>query len=189
MKTCKRFLILFLLLVVGSSLYLHLRSEKTLATLTISGQSSLKEVEWKLPSNPLEKATLPTHEIFFSFADEPEIHAFFLGDVIGVRYRTLELRPIFHWFGLRDSVEIEALCSDYLQLKDKQKYPIEMLLVEKKQGGKMISFFRSSWKKLFYSKDKSFLLEKATLQVEYFPMTQTKRTFFLTYHEGKIIGS
>ncbi len=189
MKTCKRFLIFLLVLIVGSSLYFHLRSEKTLATLTITGQSSRKEVEWKLPSSPLEKAILPTHEIFFSFADEPEIHAFFLGDIIGVRYRTLELRPIFHWLGWRDIVEIEALCSDYLQLQDKQKYPIEILPLEKSRGGKIASFFRSSWKTLFYSREHSFLLQKATLQVEYFPMTQTKRTFFLTYHDGKIFGS
>ncbi|MBX9923525.1 MAG: hypothetical protein K2Y01_05385 [Rhabdochlamydiaceae bacterium] len=187
MKTCKRCLILFLLLLAASSIYLHLRGEKALATLTITGHSSQKEVEWKLPSSPLQKALLPTHEVLFAFTKEKEVHAFFLGDLIGVRYRVLELRSAFRWFGWKDIVEIEALCSDYLLLEDKQKYPTEILPVEKKRGGKFAAFFRTSWKNIFYSRENSFLMQKAALQVEYFPMRGTKKTFILTYRNGSIV--
>lgn len=187
MKTFKRFLILFLLLIVASSLYFHWQGEKILATLTVTGHTSPKEVEWKFPSSPLEKAILPSHEILFSFPKEKEVHAFFLGDLIGIRYRTLELRSMFHWLGWKDIVEIEALCSDYLRLEDKQKYPTELLRIEKKHRGKVASFFRSSWEAIFYDRESSFFLQKASLQVEYFPMTKTKKTFLLTYRDGKIV--
>lgn len=160
MKTFKCSLILFFILIICTSLYLHLKGEKTLATLTITGNSSQKEIEWKLPSSPLQKAVLPAHEVLFSFPKEKQIQAFFLGDLIGIRYKVLELRSIFHWLGWRDSVEIEALCSDYLLLEDKLKYPTETILLEKKRGGKLLSFFRSSWKNLFYNRERSFCYKK-----------------------------
>ena len=79
MKKLKRVLYLILALFILSCTYLHLSQDSILATLNLTGATSQEEIEWKPPYLPMQKATLPTQEIFFSFYKEPLIHSFFLG--------------------------------------------------------------------------------------------------------------
>jgi len=158
-----------------------------LATLNITGATSKEEVEWKNPHQPLQKEILPTHEVFFSFHKEPIVKAFFWGDVIGVRYKTLELRSFFYWMGLSDIVEIEALSSDFVELELKLKYPSKVLPLERKNKSNFIKIYRSLWKNLFSESEGNFFIKRASLQVKYFPLDETNRSFHLSSQNGKLV--
>jgi hypothetical protein len=187
MKKLKNCLYLILAIFILISVYLHLTKESMLATINVTGITSKEEVEWKNPEGPLQKETLPTHEVLFSFHKEPLIKAFFWGDVIGVRYKTLELRSIFYWIGFSDIVEVEALCSDYTELEKKLKYPSKVLPLERKKASSFVKFYRSLWKKLFQDSENNFFMKRATLQIVYFPLDETNRSFHLSSQNGKLI--
>lgn len=188
MKKLKRSLGVILVLFIFTCIYLHLSQESTLGTLTITGVISQEEVEWKKPSLPLEKAVLPTHEVFFAFPKEKQIHAFFWGDVIGIRYKVLEFRSFFHWMGCADFIEIEALCSDYMDLAKKQKYPSKILPLENTKASWGAKMYRSLWKKLFQNTSSNFFIQRASLHIEYFPLENTNRSFLLSCQNGKMVA-
>ncbi len=188
MKKIKRVFFTILILFLTGCIYLHLSQDSHVATLTITGVTSTEEVEWKNPSLPLEKQTLPTHEIFFSFPKETPIHAFFWGDLIGVRYKYLEFRSFFHWMGWSDFIEVEALYGDYLDLANKTKYPSKILPLAKQKGSGFTKIYRSLWNKLFSHSSENFFIQRATLQTEYFPLTETKRSFLLSSQNGKLVA-
>ena len=189
MKKLKRLFWLILICFVLSCIYLQLSKNTYVATLTITGVTSTEEVEWKTPYLPIEKATLQTHEIFFSFPKEKQVHAFFWGDLLGVRYKYMELSLFFHLMGFSDFIEVEALCSDYLDLTQKEKYPTKVLSIKKSTGSSFIKLYRSLWKKLFSgSSNKNFFIKRATLKTEYFPMNETNRSFILSCEDGKLVA-
>ncbi len=187
MKKLKKCLYILIALFILSCAYLHLTKESMLATLNVTGITSKEEVEWKNPYHPPQKATLTTHEVFFSFHKEPLIKAFFWGDVIGVRYKTLELRSFFYWMGLSDIVEIEALCSNYVSLEKKLKFPSKVLPLEKKNKPTFIKIYRSLWKSLFNETESNFFVKRATLQIKFFPLDESNRSFHLSSRNGKLV--
>jgi len=183
LKTVKRTFFFILFCLILGSLYLHLSHKQPSAYLYLPGASSLEVVEWKNPSLPLEKATLRTYEVFFSFKKET-LHDFFWGDLIGIRYKTLELRCIYRWIGFKDYVEYEALCSDYLDLDLKSKYPTKTVPIKasSKKG-----IFSNLWKKLFNEGSSNFIIKRATLKIEYFPLNDKKSSYSLSCKDGKLL--
>jgi len=159
------------------------------ATLTVTGVTSTEEVEWKTPYLPPEKAALKTYEIFFSFPKEKPIHAFFWGDLIGVRYKYIELSAFFHWIGFSDFIEIEALYSDSLDPAEKEKYPTKVLTIKKSTGTYLTRLYRSLWKKLFSGSSANGFIQRAALKTRYFPLTDTNRSFRLSYQDGKLVAN
>lgn len=172
-----------------SSLYFHINKNQPLATLTLTGSISQEEIEWKNPLFPLEKAMLPTYEVFFSLSKQKPIHAFFWGEVIGIRYKVLELHSFFHWIGWKDFVEIEALCSDYISLEKKQKFPSKVLLLENTNESKFANMCRTFWKRTFQEISRNILIQRATLKIEYFPLSDVSHSFLLSYQNGKLIAN
>jgi hypothetical protein len=188
MKKLKRIFWFVLSCFILSCVYLHVSKDSHIATLTITGITSTEDVEWKNPSSPLEKATLKTHEIYFSFPKEKQVHAFFWGDLIGIRYKYMELSIFFHLMGFSDFIEVEALCSDYLNLKQKEKFPTKVLPIEKSTGTYFTKLYRSLWQKLFSgSSNENFFIKRATLKTEYFLLTETSRSFRLSCEDGKLV--
>lgn len=187
MKKLLRSLLVCLCLLALFSLYLHLSYDPLLGKLTLTGHRSEEEIEWKLPSASLQKATLSTQEVLLLLPHTQEIRAFFWGDVLGVRYKVLSFRPFFHWMGLHDSIEIEALCSDFLDLEQKQKFPSKFFPIEKQASSWKSRFAQTFWKKFFLKYTGNFFIENAFLRVEYIPLGREARTFDLIEDQGKLI--
>lgn len=148
----------------------------------ITSKTSVQEVEWKHPDSSPQKASLPAREVLF-FYEGTQIQDFYFGDLIGIRYKTLEIQPLWRWFGWKDQIELEALCSDYLDLREKMKYPTKVVLLQKTPQ----FFFSKYWQKLFDEPEGNFILKRATLKVEYFSLKEPN-SISLFCEDGKLVA-
>lgn len=187
MRRLKNIFLILLLLFLSLSYFnkKFANRNKTIATLCITGKTSIEDVEWKLPFSPLQQKSLPTYEVILSIPGFPDKKEFFFGEIIGVRYKTLELYHWLHWLGFENSIEIEALCSDYISNEKRKSLPCKTVHIEEEK--KMHVFF---WKHLFKKSKSFFFVKKATLKAEYFPlMPLKKRSFSLIYKSGELQSS
>ena len=168
-KALKR-CVFFLFLVFLFNLFFLWQSPSEVARLVVTGNQEQEEVEWKMPSSPLQKKTLTAYEVILYTADQQEkAKTFFYGDLIGISYKTLELHPFLHFLGCKDLYELEVLESSYLRPENKRQLPTKCLpLLEEER------FFQTLWKKLFFKQElmsSKLFIRKASLKTEYFPLT------------------
>lgn len=171
-----------LLLILVAIAYMNKKTvnkNKKIATLLITGKTSSEQVAWKTPSSSFEEKVLLTYEVILSIPGQAEKKEFFFGDLIGIRYKTLELYPFFHWIGFQDPIEIESLFSDYLSAEKRSRLPSKFVLIDDE---KKIQFLL--WKKMFHQAKSFFFVRRASLQSEYFPLE--KQSFSLAYESGEL---
>lgn len=162
------------------------KCDSSIALITLNGKISEEYVEWKNPYSSYTKATLPTYEVELILLPKKDIFKeFFFGDLLGIRFKLIELYPFLHWIGFKDLVVIDSLESDYIDLDKKRIFPCKSIAVQKSTS--------AFWESIFYNKLSPFWIKKASLKTEFFPLTDpssgkpmNKRSFQVTYQSGSL---
>jgi hypothetical protein len=150
-----------------------------LADLFITGSTSLQDVEWKLPNTPLKRQTLLTHEVILSSPQKDAVlETYLFGELVGVRYKILELRSFFHWIGIQDPIEIEGVVSDYLSSDKKALYPSQFVSLSSPNKNLFRKGIYFLWEFFFYKGEGGLFVKRSSLKVEYFPLESTKGCHF-----------
>ncbi len=161
--------LLFLLLACSISIYPR---KKPSLFLHITGNTQKEEVEWKFPNKHLEKKTLTGYEVEIDFQGTKKTEVF-LGELIGIRYKKIELIPLLHLIGCNDPVEIQCIQSDYTSFEKIGSYPITTIRLEEAKKG--FDYVHSLiWKNIFYKKCDFFWIRSASIKTEYFPLVDEK---------------
>lgn len=138
--------------------------------ITLTGKLGKETLEWKNPCSPMQKAELTTYEVQIS-SEHFQKRAFFFGEVVGIRIKTLQLHPFLHLIGATDPARIECLQSDYICIDKMRSFPTMAIAIDAPFSASIVW---SLWEKLFY-KHSSFLgLCFASLQTEYIPLVDGK---------------
>lgn len=161
------------LFLIGSLLQAYPAIDPT-AQLLLTGKMQEKNIEWKPPFDSLQKQTLPTYEVRIANKTEISPAVYLLGEVVGLRYKTIRLHPVLRWIGCSDPICIEYLTTDYLTPTKIGVYPTQTVPIQGPKTGLRYGdwFF---WENAFFRCGKlPFWAQSATLQTTYIPLIDEK---------------
>ncbi len=133
----------------------------------------MQDVEWKMANEPLKQAKLPSYEVEIEFLNTKKTE-FFLGEILGVRYKVLEISPWLHFFGCFDIIEIECIQSDYVSTEKIGKLPTTTIQIQQNRKG--LDYLQwIFWEKVFYhQKIRLFWVKSASIKSKYYPLVDLK---------------
>lgn len=167
------------LLSIGLSGFFHLTEDQPIAQVVITGNHQKKWVEWKNPNGALRRERVNASEVVLKSTSGLLIGKYDIyGDFVAVRARVVRFSPILNFLGIPNICHLEAVYNGYETMQRHNQlphlgYPIPLPM----------SIFRHLWEKGFYLNWKSSWIKSATLESNYFPLSDN-RTFWLTVTEG-----
>ncbi|MBS0652972.1 MAG: hypothetical protein JSR39_05520 [Verrucomicrobia bacterium] len=174
-----------------SSLF-HLSGDKEILKITLTGNTQKQIVEWKSPKHPLTQAEMTCYEVVISTMDDkPLCQAYVYGDFCAVRCKIIRLHPLLNQLGLSNLYHIDAVYNGYRTAEDYSRFPVEATSLAPLTSplGFFERFFWRQWSKNFNNYYTSKWIKSATLESNYFPLTQASLkpycgSFLLTITPG-----
>ncbi|MBI2743231.1 MAG: hypothetical protein HYX48_04865 [Chlamydiales bacterium] len=150
--------LLFLFLILAFKGFISVQEDQPLARVTIPGIHSSSGYLVKLHSTKGELIL------------ESSVH----GDLMGVRARTLRVKPLLSFFGVHTLCRIELLHSSYLTPERIELLPHSAQPLSFSHARKLPAFVEKFWEELFFEKASSFWIKSATIESTYFPLIDKK---------------
>ncbi len=174
-----------------SSLF-HWSSDKAVLKITLTGKTQSRSIEWKTPRHPLTQAELTCYEVVIStLENKPLCQAYVYGDFCAVRCKIIRLHPFLNQLGLSNLYHIDAVYNGYRTAEDYSRFPVEAIPLSPLTSplGVFERFFWRQWNKNFNNYYTSKWMKSATLESNYFPLTESSLkpycgSFLLTITPG-----
>ncbi len=197
MRTAVKSLAIFSVCLIAAAVCLHsmlfkLTDDIDILKITLTGKTEKRWVEWKNPGGQNKSAELTCYEVIISsIDDEPFFHTYIYGDLCAVRGKILRLHPWLNRLGFSNLYHIDAIYNGYRKAEDYNAFPVEATVLDPPSSLRFFfeSFFWDKWKKTFSDYYTSKWIKSATLESNYFPLTQSTSEpycggFFLTITPG-----
>lgn len=170
----------------------QLTEDKGVLKITLTGATQKRFVEWKTPRSSLTQAEMTCYEVVIStLEDKPLWQAYVYGDFCAVRCKIIRLHPFFNRLGISNLYHLDAVYNGYRTADDYARYPIEATSLVPFASSMSLfeQFFWRMWNKNFNNYYTSKWIKSATLESNYFPLTQASLkpycgSFLLTITPG-----
>lgn len=172
--------------------FFHLTEDKGVLKITLTGATQKRFVEWKTPRSSLTQAEMTCYEVVIStLEDKPLWQAYVYGDFCAVRCKIIRLHPFFNRLGISNIYHLDAVYNGYRTAEDYGRYPVEATSLAPFATSINLfeQFFWRMWSKNFNNYYTSKWIKSATLESNYFPLTQASLkpycgSFLLTITPG-----
>jgi hypothetical protein len=159
----------FGLILLGVHALRNLHEQQPILKVTMTGNTQVREMEWKPVRYPLQKAFVPVYEVLLQ---HPETNAllerFFLpGDVCAVRVKLLRFHPLLNALGMHNKYCLDLIYSGYRKAEDQAKRPAEIYPISVSSFN---SWFFACWERFFSMNAASFWIRCASLESHYVPL-------------------
>jgi hypothetical protein len=160
--------------------------EKPILQVHLTGKSESREVEWKSPhQKSVQRSALAAHEVILQTTDKTELfHSFIPGELCAIRAKIFRFHPLLNALGISNKYRLDLIYTGYRSAQKYAEFPVQAYPI-----AFPLSFFNTLvfkyWESFFSLKANSFWIKSATLESNYFPMSDEngnpfEGTFLLT---------